>query len=627
MLLALLLFFSPKLLDEEFFVYPVLKTLVNDPKGENTTRGLRRPIRTTIDLSPSRKLVDPNEVYAGDVLTYTILLCNQGDGYATDTVLWDPIPAATNYITKSAQATSGKLAYTVGITDTFVYTEVINWQGTISPSQAITIMFNVRVIKNTASLPAFIENAAMVTDMHDRHIKLFVDSIIRGDTYDERSVYLPLVLRSNRVWVPILGVAVEGYADEYGINYGLGLNLHWSRRWQPISWAEIEDKRGEYNWDVLTGLESELLNARSLGIEPILEIQYTPEWAQKNPPYTCGPVRVDEFDSFASFMERLVRRYGSKTPYGVRYWQLGNELDVAPSETTPDSIYGCWGDPDAPYYGGGYYAEMLKVVYPRIKEIDPQSQIMMGGLLLECDPYMMSVETGECVSEQRLHSGLFLEGVLHAGGGDYFDVLDVHSFADLNLDLPSRMHSVYAWSGIYGGTGLPEKVEFARQLLREYGFGDKSIFVGEMALRCPEPTDTCLDVAAAFIPRTYAEGYVFDILGGGYWAMIMDYQHKGLISSDYRPLPAYRAYEFLGDFLYRKDYIGPMTTYDNLSGAKFQQGDKTAWILWSTEGVSQTVNVPLQFQAYDKFGKELPIYDGKLTVGWSPIYLIETSER
>ena len=37
-----------------------------------------------------------------------------------------------------------------------------------------------------------------------------------------------------------------------------------------------------------------------------------------------------------------------------------------------------------PYYGGGYYAEMLKIVYPQIKAADPEAQILIGGLLLFC---------------------------------------------------------------------------------------------------------------------------------------------------------------------------------------------------------------------------------------------------
>ena len=46
-------------------------------------------------------------------------------------------------------------------------------------------------------------------------------------------------------------------------------------------------------------------------------------------------------------------------------------------------MFGCWDDPEDAYYGGEYYAEMLKVVYPVIKEADPEAKVLFGGLLYE----------------------------------------------------------------------------------------------------------------------------------------------------------------------------------------------------------------------------------------------------
>ncbi len=51
------------------------------------------------------------------------------------------------------------------------------------------------------------------------------------------------------------------------------------------------------------------------------------------------------------------------------------------------AIFGCWGDPnDKTYYGGEYYAEMLKRAYPAVKAANPQAIVLNGGLLLDCDP-------------------------------------------------------------------------------------------------------------------------------------------------------------------------------------------------------------------------------------------------
>jgi hypothetical protein len=425
---------------------------------------------------------------------------------------------------------------------------------------------------------------------------------------------------------PLWGVAMEGFDKESGLDKALELSVHWVRRWEHISWREVEPKEDEYRWDVLADLEKELLHARASGVEPIIQIQFTPQWAQKVAPYTCGPIRVDKFGAFAEFMEQLVTRYGSSSPYNVRYWQLGNELDVAPGEVGPESVFGCWGDPADSYYGGVHYAEMLKVVYPRIKAADSQAQVMMGGLLLECDPYVTTVGDG-CKNERRWKSGFFLEGIMQAGGGDYFDVADVHSYALLRTDLSSRMHSYYAWSGDEGGTGLPEKVAFFRKVMGEYGYGDKSIFAGELALKCEEPTETCYDVGAAFVPRVYAEAYALDLLGGVYYTLVSPdtyrSRYKGLLRPDGSARPAYWAYKFMSRQLINSRFEGPVTEYAEVSGYAFEKaGGRKIQILWSTDGTDQVINSPTDFiGSYDKYGDPLVSDAGRLTVGWSPIYL------
>ena len=76
-------------------------------------------------------------------------------------------------------------------------------------------------------------------------------------------------------------------------------------------------------------------------------------------------------------MSQAVQRY-SQPPYNVKYWQIWNEPDVDYRFVPPTSNYGCLADPTDPYYGGGYYAEMLKAIYGPIKQADPQSQVVIG---------------------------------------------------------------------------------------------------------------------------------------------------------------------------------------------------------------------------------------------------------
>lgn len=434
--------------------------------------------------------------------------------------------------------------------------------------------------------------------------------------------FMPQLMRDFRPQSPLLGVALEGFTDAGAFPQALELSIRYGRRWREIAWRDVEPQQGNYQWSALAQLETELRTARAAGVVPILSVQMTPDWAQGVRPYACGPIRRDKFDAFADFMVQLVERYGSATEYGVRYWQIGNEPDIAVGIVGPDSVFGCWGDLNDAYYGGRYYGEMLQVVYPRVKAADPGAVVVMGGLLLECDPYTMTVpET--CVNDERLLSGYFLEGVLMAQGAENMDMLDIHNYGMLDMSIPSRMRDYYSWVGSDGGTGVAEKIAFARQLLAQYGHPDLPIMMSEVALKCEEPTDDCQDVGAAYIPRVYAEGYGLNLSAMIYYAMITEFKYKGLLLEDFTPKKQYDAYKFMGSQLSWVEYVGPVTQFEGIDGQEFKQSFiRRLWILWSKDGRDQVIDLPSDFvQAFDKFGSVLPTVDNRLTIGWSPVYV------
>lgn len=129
---------------------------------------------TGVDLSSSRKSASPEEAGGGDVVTFTIALLNRGDWNAPDTVLFDPIPSQTTYLSGSAQATSGVLIDTGGI----------GWMGNVSPSQAVTITFQV-----TTNEAVGILNTAVLTDVYGTVLDLVA-------WVNAQHLYVPLVLRS-----------------------------------------------------------------------------------------------------------------------------------------------------------------------------------------------------------------------------------------------------------------------------------------------------------------------------------------------------------------------------------------------------------------------------------------------
>ena len=201
---------------------------------------------------------------------------------------------------------------------------------------------------------------------------------------------------------------------------------HWTKR-NALIWSVVEPVEGTYNWGNVASLEEELADAAAQGLEMILVVQGTPIWAQELPGIHCGPISPDKLAAFGDFLSEAVRRY-SAPPFNVRYWEVWNEPDASWQRVNPAARYGCWGDGTAPYFGGPYFGEMLEVVYPRMKEANPEVQVLLGGLLLDCDPLAPPEDPAEPGALKDCTSSTFLEGVLQMGDGAYFDGVSFHAY-------------------------------------------------------------------------------------------------------------------------------------------------------------------------------------------------------
>ncbi len=72
---------------------------------------------------------------------------------------------------------------------------------------------------------------------------------------------LPVAANRDRAAAPLLGVAVEGFANQYAYDRIQQLGARWVRRYRELSWLEVEPVEGQNHWEVLAQLEQELLRA------------------------------------------------------------------------------------------------------------------------------------------------------------------------------------------------------------------------------------------------------------------------------------------------------------------------------------------------------------------------------
>ncbi len=444
------------------------------------------------------------------------------------------------------------------------------------------------------------------------------------------TIYLPLMMQHYHPPLPTLGTHMDEISDANRLDLAGAAGLRWIT-FSGFDWDLIQpDPNGPYNWGTVD--EESLANAQANGLTVIASIKFAPTWAQLEEGYYCGPIHPDALPAYAEFLTELVNRY-SAPPYGVRYWQLGNEPDIDPELVPlPRSGFGCWGDDDDPYYGGGYYAEMLKVAYPAIKAADPNAQVVLGGLLLYCDPTAGVADGGYELPDYLGGStaldctpSLFMEGILLNGGGGYFDIANFHGYAPYDGSL--QQDRFYLNWDDRGGVVLG-KIDYLRELMATYGV-DKPLIDTESALLCPgyrpdlcdPPVNDFYEAQAEFVVwmyvRNWAEGLPISVWFG--WTG--DWQHSSLLYENLEPKPAYHALDFLSEELYQMEYARSVTDYPDLLGYEFTRLDKAVWVLWPPDEQPYQITLPANTLAvYDKYGNDITPGDGTLTVE-EPIYV------
>jgi hypothetical protein len=349
----------------------------------------------------------------------------------------------------------------------------------------------------------------------------------------------------------------------------------------------------------------------------------------------CGAIKPDKLEAFGNFMYDLVSRY-SPPPYNVKYWELWNEPDVAPELAAimydGNIPFGCWGDTSDPYYGGGYYAEMLlKAVYPRIKAADPQAQVLVGGLLLDCDP-SICIWLGHDDRPPK-----FLEGILRNNGGAYFDGVGYHVYDTYQGTL--GQFSLWTWNSAWNTTGSATiaKAHFIKQVLDTYHISGKFIMNTEIAIVCggfedppgqspcdSEPTSTFEQTKAYYVAQVYSAA-IAEGLRANIWYSVLGWRNSGLLTSS-GASPAYDSYQFARSELINASFMGDINSVDTggvsgVKGYKFNRGDRTIWLLWSLDGTEHNISFSTPPSAiFDVYGNALPA-GTPLNATLMPIYI------
>jgi len=408
------------------------------------------------------------------------------------------------------------------------------------------------------------------------------------------------------------------------------MGIEWLRLDGGIPWSVVEPSPGDRLWGNLASVENQMILASEQGMHIIGTVANAPYWAQRVPGKACGPVKEEAFQALADFLYDAVQRY-SQPPYNLLYWELWNEPDIPYSLVAGNSPFGCWGEPDDPAAGGVYYAEMLKVVYPAIKSANPQAQVLLGGLLLDCDPDNPPETSPGSGQLKDCEWVRFIEGVLAGGGGDYFDGISFHAY-DYYYGSEGR-YGNFNWHSGWGQNGLLPttiaKVQYLRQVLQSYGYSEKYLINSENALLCGRTGQEapCLSpeyrqTKAAYLAQSYVVA-MEQSLRANLWYSWLGWRASGLVSAASQPTLALKVLSFLQDTFAGAAFLRKFETGGAITGYIFYKEGSEIWVLWSLTGETATVELPsLPDQAFLATGEAVSVTETTLTVNYMPLILI-----
>jgi hypothetical protein len=195
---------------------------------------------------------------------------------------------------------------------------------------------------------------------------------------------------------------------------------------QPLRWAEVEQRRGLYDftwWDAYVAA----LATHRLRLMPILFAP--PEFRSSAPAKGAKrgvypPARPAEMGAFAA---RVARRYG---PQGI-FWKRRPDLPKVPIRS-----WQVWNEPNLVFYwppqpNAREYTRLLAATGRAIKKVDPGAEIVTAG-------FPQSKIKGTV--PQRA----YLRALYRAGAARHFDTLAIHSYTETHRDLVEQLRGIRA---------------------------------------------------------------------------------------------------------------------------------------------------------------------------------------
>ncbi len=373
-----------------------------------------------------------------------------------------------------------------------------------------------------------------------------------SDTHDGPGISVP---GSEFIGVCSHVTRTEKYDNEFAIHneiFSLMKEMGATHVRTGFKWADVEAEKGIWNWEIQDTI---VRDAKAKNIKFLAMIQKPPEWALRE---------GTEFDLWAEdwlvFVEKLVDRYGDY----ITAWELWNEPNLAsgkywPPERLPDD-----------------YAEMVKRTAEVIKEKQPHSTVLLGGLA-----------TNQPSRPFELWEELFELGVL-----DYVDGVAYHPY-----NYPG--HELFSFDARL------------RALISKYTPDNKELWITEFgssseeSLRSPtaspeKQAEVIPATALAFWVDKGTKFFIFEFGDRKKSPPGNIYQHHGVVDSNLNKKPVFNALQWLSGKLVTYDYLSHEVFSDGTLIEAIDGGGKKVYFSWGETAANELKIKGLSAETYDE---------------------------
>ncbi len=269
-----------------------------------------------------------------------------------------------------------------------------------------------------------------------------------------------------------------------------------------VAWSDVEPKEGEWRWEKYDKITAIL---KEHDIKMLVTLGYNPLYQMKN--WNDAP----DAARYVRYAQAVVSRYKDR----VKYWEIWNEPNHENYWVPQDDL--------------AAYTELLKTVYPVIKKEDPTSLVLIGGL------------TGKFWED--------LEKVYALGGGDSFDIVNIHPFGN-----PLEPESV---------AGMKDQYMLLKKVMTDRGQEAKPVWITEIGCPGVKPgvkknewwvgRNTTEAEQAKWVQTVYQETMRWPGVEKVFWAFFRDtpdhffsgVDNFGLIREDFSKKASYETYKKL----------------------------------------------------------------------------------